>query len=189
MRKTIVIFISLLAFIGLACGLSFPKTDNKKAEWPTPSVSEEEAQKFEQNVQAAGDQLNANEPVVLVVTESELTSFATLQLQKLEVSAFVEPQIYLRDGKVQVFGKYVEAASVDISVKLGLLVSDGLLKIQIDAITLNGFTAPDQLAKKVQLAIAEQVEPALNQWLVGGMYVDKIEIGDGILTITGHNPK
>jgi len=188
MRKTIVIFISLLTLIGLACGLFTPKDDARNS-WPTPVVSEDEAQKFKDNVQSAGDQLNANQPVVLVVTESELTSYVAYELQNQDVSVIQNPQIYLRDGNVQVYGQYDEAGtSLNISVTLRFPVSDGKVQVQIVTIALNGFKAPASLASKVQLAVTEQVEPGLNEWLANGMYIDALQIGDGILTITGHNP-
>ena len=188
MRKTIVIFISLLTLIGLSCGLFTPKEDGRSS-WPTPVVSENEAQKFKENVKSAGDQLNANQPVVLVVTESELTSFVVFELQNQDISVIQDPQIYLRDGNVKVYGQYEEAGTtLNVSVQLRFAVLDGKIQIQIETVSLNGFNAPDSLASKVQMAISEQVEPALNQWLGDGMYIDTLQIGDGILTITGHKP-
>lgn len=191
MKKTISLFISLLAFIGLACGLSLPKDTNsgERDQWPTPVVSEEQAQILEQNVKSAIEQLNANQPVVLIVTESELTSFVKMELARQGVTVISEPQIYLRSGLVQVFAQYKEGnAALDFSATMEFLVVNGQISVKLQKITLGGFNAPELLRSQAQTAITDQVEPALNQWLANGMYIDSLAIADGTLTLTGHKP-
>ena len=180
--------ILLLAVATLGCGIFTPKSSDRDS-WPTPVISADEAQKLEDSVREAAKQLDSNLPVVLVVTESQLTSFVALKLEEQAITAIQAPQIFLRDGKVLADVTYNEGgAELKMSVDLKFVLNDGVITVMIEAIRLNGFSAPLAMVNKAQTAITEQVEPALNEYLTKGMYIDSLIIADGTLTMTGKKP-
>lgn len=180
--------IFVLAFATLGCGIFTPKGSDRDS-WPTPVISTEEAQNLEDNVRDAAKQLDSNLPVVLVISESQLTSFVALRLEEQAITAVQDPQIFLRDGKVLANVTYNEGgAALKMSVDIKFLLNDGVISVMLEAIRLNGFSAPMALVNKAQIAITEQVQPALNEYLTKGMYVDSLVIADGTLTLTGKKP-
>ncbi len=188
MRKTIFVFLSIFVLTSLACGWFAPKSQPNDS-WPTPVVSTQEAQQLQDNVKAANDQLATSDQLDLVITESQLTSFLVTQLADQGITSLESPQIYLRDGKVQVYATYVEAGtSVDLAVVLSFSANQGKVVVTLESVKIAGFTAPTALVNKAQDAIRTQVEPSLNQWLAETMYIESVAVADGNLTLHARKP-
>ena len=90
-----------LIFTSLACRLT-AKTSAKPVE--TIAVSTEAVGSLEEKVQEAVDQAAQGQTVELSLTEEEITSLLAQKLNEQGEVMVSDPQVYLRDDKVQVFG-------------------------------------------------------------------------------------
>ncbi|MGH2524686.1 MAG: hypothetical protein ACRDH2_19440, partial [Anaerolineales bacterium] len=100
-RFWIMLCVISLGAASLACGL--PGRGG-----PTPPASP-----IPVSTEAAGELLDvwksavensSNGEVSVVVTEAQLTSYAAIKLAEQEDPPLRDPQIFLRDGKVQIYG-------------------------------------------------------------------------------------
>ncbi len=186
-RITIFCFI-IIATTSLACGFLSPQKSGGDV-WPTPIVSTEQAKQLQDNLKAANDQLAANQNIDLVITESQLTSLVVQELDNQGITVIKNPQIYLRDGKVQTFAKYVEgSAEIDIQIILSFTAQNGKIAVTLEGVKLAGFTAPQLLMSQIQDAVRTNVEPLVNERLSTDLFIDSLTIENGNLTLKGHKP-
>jgi uncharacterized protein YpmS len=184
MRKTIIVMFLVLSLAAIAFRLgSTSTTENTGTSIP---VSTEESLKFEENVKATADSVAATGQFDLEVTESQLTSYVYYQTLDHPEIGISDPQIYLRDGKIQMYGKYTGSiVPVNIEMVITPLVADGKIKLQLDSVKLGPASAPDVLVEQLQKIITDQIEPSLNDNLTNGLYIESLSIADGKLTLHG----
>ena len=60
----------------------------------------------------------------LTFTEEQITSYVAIKLAEQADAPFTDPQIFLRDGKLQIFGK-AHAGKLTANARIILSASDG----------------------------------------------------------------
>ncbi len=158
---------------------------------PTPSgqpipVSTEAAgslqQQFEQALQSSGQ----NGQLTLTINETQLTSLLAAKLSSLPDPFLTEPQVYLRDGQMQIYGKakrgYFEA-NVGI-VLTASIDANSLPLIEVTSADFGPIPVPDNLNKTISSMVQEAYTGALGP-LATGFALDSIVITDGVMTLKG----
>jgi len=170
--------LAILALASLACNL--PLGGPKPPGDPIP-VSEAAAEELE-NIWKSVDL--ANGQVELVITEEQLTSFVALKLASDPDTPIQEPQIYLRDGQVQIYGiARTENFSTPALIKLTpSLDADGRPVFTISEADFGPLPVPEALletlSSNLNAALIGQLET-----LVPGVRITRLAIADGELTI------
>ena len=182
--RTLVAVVAALALATLACSPSLGIGAPTPPGSPVP-VSTEAAGQLEG---AWGTAVaNTNKGLVTVVmTEEQLTSYAALKLTSDANSPIEDPQIYLRNGKLMLYGK-VKTNNVTLPAALTLSVvptAAGAVSVTIDAADVGPMPVPsalrDVLASNLNNLIAQNAGGSNT-----GFKVTDIVIADGKMTISG----
>jgi hypothetical protein len=97
-----------------------------------------------------------------------------------------DPQVYLRDGQMQIFGKTrqgIFTANIGIIVEVGV-DEDGKPKIEIVSADFGPFPAPEGLNNAISALIQEAYAGAAGP-VATGLRIQTISIAGGMMTITG----
>jgi uncharacterized protein YpmS len=184
MKKRLWIIIFVLAAVSLACNLSIfsPKTPA-----PPIPVTTEAVQSLEETAQNAYNDFQQSGTVKLTITEAQLTSLVATKLAESGDQTITDPQVYLRDGKILVYGTVktdnLEAkAEVIMSV---VLDSSGQPSFKIESAKLGPFPLPQnlisQLETRLNLIFRQEIAS-----LAPNTVIDSIQIADGQMVIEGH---
>jgi len=184
------IFLLTLLFTSLACTVYVGGPDYSDLA-PIPvsteaveSLKEEMKKSFEAGAQTGIVTLNITEPQITSVIAFRLSADPNMQTDKKPIIA--EPQVYLRDGQMKIYGKSQQgmfAANIGIIVNMGV-DELGKPKIEIASADFGPFPAPaginDALTALIEEAYTGSIGPAAT-----GLRIETITIADGIMTITG----
>ena len=174
---------SILLLAALACRMNLGG--------PTPSgqpipVSTEAAgslqQQFGQALQGSGP----NGQLTLTINEIQLTSLLAEKLASTSDPLISDPQVYLRDGQMQIYGKakrgYFEA-NVGI-VLTPTIDANGQPLIEVTSADFGPVPVPENLNESISSMVQEAYTGALGP-LATGFSLDSIVIADGVMTLTG----
>jgi len=150
-------------------------------------VTTEAVQSLEETAQDAYGNLQQGENIKLTINEAQLTSLVAMKLAESGEQTITNPQIYLRDGKIQVFGTVKTdnlEALAEVIVGVGVN-SSGQLDFNIESAKLGPFPLPGNLISQLEtrLDIIFQQEIAS---LAPNTAFDSILIADGQMIIEGH---
>jgi uncharacterized protein YpmS len=171
----------------LACNLLNRISDSSIE--PTPiTVTNESANNLRKDLSTAVERLKDGEKVTLVIDEAELTSLVAVELSKQSDPILYEPQIYLREGGVQIIGKVLQGGFM-VPAQLDLILtinSAGQPQINIKSAKIGPLELPDsmlvELTSQVDSALMHNVRPRIKD-----IFVESILIADGLMTITGRS--
>jgi uncharacterized protein YpmS len=144
-------------------------------------------QELEENLESAATQASSSGAVTVEVTEAQLTSLVAFQLQSQEQQILQDPQVFLRDGQIQLYGNAVQGGlSLPVSIVATVSVAeDGTPRYEILSANAGPVPLPDsildQLTARLDQALAGQLSPETTN-----MVIEEITIADGKMTITGH---
>jgi uncharacterized protein YpmS len=176
----------ILLSLSLAC--RFPsKAPVKPVE--TIAVSTEAVASLEEKVQNTIDQAAQGQTVELSLSEEEVTSLLAQKLSEQGEISFTDPQVYLRDDKVQMFGN-VQSGKLKVSLQVVLepkVDTSGKASLELISVNMGLISAPDSLVNTIQA----QADQFLNEFLQKSgesFIVESITARDGLLTIRGHRP-
>jgi uncharacterized protein YpmS len=168
-----------LVAAGLACAL--PGGPKLPAS-PIP-VSTEAAGEMQNAVQTAVAEAVQSKTLELTLTEEQITSYVAVKLAEQTEAPFTDPQIFLRDGKIQIFGK-AHAGQLTASAKIVLsasIDSEGQLSLTVDEADFGPVPVPETILQDV----SAQLEKALTEQAGSNFVVTDITIAEGELTLTG----
>ena len=183
----IILILGILSLTSLACNL-LNRISNSSIE-PTPiPVTNESVNNLREDLATAEEQLNSGEKVTLVINEAELTSLVALELEKQSYPIFYEPQIYLRDGEVQIMGKVLQGGFL-LPAQLSLVLttnSDGKPQINLRSAKIGPLELPEsmleELTSQVDSVFIRNINPRIKD-----IFVESILITDGLMTIIGRS--
>jgi hypothetical protein len=158
---------------------------------PTPSglpipVSTDAAsslqQQFQQAIQGAGE----GGLLTLTINETQLTSLLATKLSSLPDPFISEPQVYLRDGQIQIYGK---AARSYFEANVGIILtatidSNGQPLVEISSADFGPIPVPEDMTSAISAMVQEAYTGALGP-LATGFKLDSIVIADGLMMLTG----
>ena len=180
-RIFFVLFILLAASIACRMNVGGPTPSGQ----PIP-VSTEAAgslqQQFEQALQSSGQ----GGQLTLTINETQLTSLISARLSKLSDPFITDPQVYLRDGQIQIFGKAAKGffeANVAI-ILTASIDSQGQPLIEITSANFGPIPVPEDMTTTISDMVQEAYTGALGP-LAMGFKLNSISIGDGVMTLTG----
>jgi hypothetical protein len=130
--------------------------------------------------------------VTLNFTEQQITSYIAARLQndsslKQNNQPLInDPQVYLRDGQMQIYGKTKQGmftANIGIIVNVGV-DENGQPKIDIVSADFGPLPAPKGLNEAVAAMVREAYTGSLGP-VATGLRIENISIANGIMTISG----
>jgi len=167
----------------LACTINVGGPD-----YPTPAipVSTQAVEELNQTIQTAVAAGAESGEVTLAITEPELTSYLASELAAQTEPFITDPQVYLRDGQVRIFGTARQGYFVATAGITVMAMSDiqGQLKIEITSADFGPLPVPDTLKEAVTAAIQEAYTGPLGP-VATGFRLESITIADGSMNIVG----
>jgi hypothetical protein len=97
-----------------------------------------------------------------------------------------DPQVYLRDGQMQIYGKTQQgmfAANIGIIVQVGV-DAEGKPLIEIVSADFGPFPAPEGLRNAITAMVEEAYTGSLGP-VATGLRIESISIAGGVMSITG----
>ena len=192
MKKSKHLLISTLALMlaSLACTIFVGGPDYSDRQ-PIP-VSADSAQSLKDEIKQAFEAGAASGDVTIHITEAQITSVLASRLQtdqNLQQDSkplITDPQVYLRDGQMQIFGKTQQgmfAANIGIIVSMSV-DENGKPKIEITSADFGPMPAPGGLNQAISSMIQEAYTGSVGP-VATGLRIQTITIADGIMTISG----
>lgn len=182
--RTILAALAALGLAALACGPGFGLGAPTPPASPIP-VSTQAAGQLE-GVWGTAVANAAHGTITVVMTEEQLTSYAALKLTSDPNTAITDPQIYLRNGEMLLYGK-VKTNNLTLPAAVTLSVvptAAGAISVTIDSANIGPLPVPsalrDTLASNLNDVIAQNAGAGNI-----GFKVINVSIADGKLTLTG----
>jgi uncharacterized protein YpmS len=172
-----------LALASLACtvfvgGPDYPPT--------SIAVSTEAVGSLDDQVHAAQTAAAQNGVLALTVNETQITSLLASKLEAQPDPFIRDPQVYLRNNEIQVYGKAAQG-NLEANVRIVLSASidaEGKPVIAVTSADFGPLPAPEGLNKTISALIDEAFTGALGPAAVG-LRLESITIADGVMTMTG----
>ncbi len=184
------IFLLTLLLTSLACTMNVGGPDYSNL--PAVPVSTEYAQSIQDEVQRAFQEGAQSGTITLKLTEQQLTSYIAEKLQtdpRLQRDGkplIDDPQVYLRDGQMQIYGKTQQGpftANIGIVMNVGV-DENGQPKVDIASADFGPLPAPEGLRDTIAAMIREAYMGSLGP-VATGLRIESISIADGIMTVSG----
>jgi hypothetical protein len=185
--KTQQIFL-LIGGIALALAVMACKMNIGGPGYPTPGipVSTEAVGELKSSFATAVAAEAISGEISLTITEPQLTSLLYYQLQTQTQLLITNPQVYLQDGQLQVYGtasnSYFEVTA-RIILNAGV-DNQGQLLIELTSADFGPLPVPEGLKEIITTSIKEAYTGALGP-VATGFRLQNISIADGLMTITG----
>jgi hypothetical protein len=185
------IFITLLILTSIACTIFVGGPDYSSL--PPIPVSAEAAESIKEEIKRAFEAGLETGVVTFNLTEPQITSYLAFRLQTdpnlqqtNKTPLISNPQVYLRDGQMQIYGKTQQgifAANIGIIVSVGVDEA-GQPKIEIVSADFGPFPAPEGLKDAITAIIREAYTGSLGP-VATGLRIETIVIANSVMTITG----
>jgi hypothetical protein len=182
-RFRILLFLSALILSTLACTMFVGGPEYPEGTIP---VSAEAVESLRQQIEAAALAGADSGEVTLQINEEQITSYIAFRLAEQENPVLKNPQVFLRDGQMQVYG-IIERGYFVANVLVALTVGvDELGQPQIEIATADfgPFPAPDGLKQSITALITEAYTGSLGP-VATGFRLERIDIANGVMTVTG----
>lgn len=185
------LFLLSLVLTSLACTVFVGGPDYSSL--PPVPVSAEAAESIKEELRRAFETGAQTGVVTINLTEPQITSYLAARMQtdpSLQQSdkkpLITDPQVYLRDGQMQIYGKTQQgmfAANIGIIVQVGV-DAEGKPLIEIVSADFGPFPAPEGLRNAITAMVEEAYTGSLGP-VATGLRIETISISDGIMSITG----
>ncbi|MBI3169218.1 MAG: hypothetical protein HYZ22_12115 [Chloroflexi bacterium] len=183
-KNHIYLFIISLVISSLACSINVGGP-----EYPAQTIpsSPSDAQALRDMIQQAMLTGAETGVITLTVTENQLTAYMAEKLSQQENPPFTDPQVLLRNGQMQMYGKITRGwftANMLITMNVVIDETTGQPKIQIASADFGPFPAPEGINNAISAIIDEAFTGSFGPVAVG-FRLQTITIADGIMTLTG----
>ncbi len=189
--KTIFLTLILtLILTSLACTVFVGGPDYSDLT-PIP-VSSESAQSLKDGIKKSFEDGLLTGVVTITITEPQITSYLAERLatdpnlQQNDEPIITDPQVYLRDGQMKIYGKTKQGMfTANIGIILNIGVDEaGKPKIEIASADFGPFPAPEGINETITALIDEAFTGSLGP-VATGLRIETIAIVDGTMTIVG----
>ena len=185
------LFLTILVLTSLACTIFVGGPDYSSL--PPIPVSAEAAESIKAEIQRAVEAAAQTGVITVNLTEPQITSYLAARLQtdpSLQQSdkkpLITDPQVYLRDGQMQIYGKTQQGmftANIGIIVNMGIDVN-GQPQIDVVSADFGPFPAPEGLKDAITAMVREAYTGSLGP-VATGLRIETISIANGVMTVTG----
>jgi hypothetical protein len=182
--SSLYIFFTSLVLASLACTIFVGGPDYPAQTVP---ISADEVQNMRTQIEQAFLAGAETGVITLQFTESQLTSYIALKMQERTDPPFTEPQILLRNGQMQMYGKVMRgpfAANILITMNVSIDAATGLPKIEVASADFGPFPAPEGINNAISAIIEEAFTGSFGPVAIG-FRLESITIADGIMTMVG----
>jgi hypothetical protein len=185
------IFLVSLMLTSLACVIFVGGPDYSNL--PPIPVSADAAASIKDEIKRAVEAAADTGVITVNLTEPQITSYLASRLQtepSLQQSdkkpLITDPQVYLRDGQMQIYGKTQQGlftANIGIIVNMGV-DANGQPEINIASADFGPFPAPEGLKDAITAMVREAYTGSLGP-VATGLRIESISTANGVMTITG----
>jgi hypothetical protein len=185
------LFLLSLVLTSLACVVFVGGPDYSNL--PPIPVSAEAAESIKAEIQRAVQAAADTGVITVNLTEPQITSYLAARLQtdpSLQQSdkkpLITDPQVYLRDGQMKIYGKTQQGlftANIGILVNMGV-DADGQPQIEIASADFGPFPAPEGIKDAITAMVKEAYTGSLGP-VATGLRIESIAIVNGVMTVTG----
>lgn len=185
------LFLLILALTSLACMINVGGPDYSSL--PAIPVSAEAAASIQDEIRRAVEAAAQTGVITVNLTEPQITSYLASRMQtdpSLQQSdnkpLITEPQVYLRDGQMQIYGKTQQGmftANIGILVNMGV-DANGQPQIEVASADFGPFPAPKGLKDAITAMVREAYTGSLGP-VATGLRIESIAIANGVMTVTG----
>jgi hypothetical protein len=173
----------VLALAILACTINIGGPDYPTHAIPITTMAVGELQSSLETAIAAAA---LSGQITLTFSEPQLTSYLYYTLQIQSQPLITNPQVYLRDNQLQVYGTVSEGtfeATARIILNAGV-DDQGQLKIEFVSADFGPLPVPDGLKEIITVTVQEAYTGALGP-VATGFRLQNVTISDGTMTVVG----
>ena len=177
----LMVLVSLVGAV-LACDLA--------VSGPTPPgspipVSTEAAGQLTEIWKTAFDNAQ-NGQVSVVITEAQITSFLALKLAEQPNPPLTDVQVFLRDGKVQIYGnaKAGNVSTTALAVLGVTITTEGQISFAVEKADFGPIPVPASLLESLSTGLNEAFTGKVGSFATG-IKISSIGIADGNMAIIG----
>ena len=186
-KKKNAVFFAILSLLlaTLACSMSIGGPEDPYPQIGIP-VSVQAVENMQAQFKAAFETGVKGENVILTITETQITSYFAMKLGTESDPFFTDPQVYLRDGQMQIFGKASQGyftATTNVIISVGV-DEQGQPDIRIVSADFGPLLVPDSLASGLSAIIKEAYTGAIGP-VATGFRIEQIGIIDGFMVVSG----
>jgi hypothetical protein len=177
----IVPFILILTVLACEINIGGPAYPDQRIPVSTDAAGE--LQSAMQTAAASGEESGQE---TLVITEPQLTSYLAARLNTQDQPLFTEPQVYLQDGQIQVYGT-AQQGYFQVNIKIVVTVGvdeQGQPTIELTSADFGPLPVPDGLKDAVTAAIQEAYTGAIGP-IATGFRLESITVANGTMTVIG----
>jgi len=185
------LFLLSLVLTSLACVVFVGGPDYSNL--PPIPVSADAAASIKDEIKRAVEAAADTGVITVNLTEPQITSYLAARLQtdpSLQQSdkkpLITDPQVYLRDGQMQIYGKTQQGmftANIGILVNMGV-DANGQPEIDVASADFGPFPAPKGLKDAITAMVKEAYTGSLGP-VATGLRIESISIANGVMTVTG----
>jgi hypothetical protein len=185
------LFLLSLVLTSLACVVFVGGPDYSNL--PPIPVSADAAASIQDEIKRAVEAAADTGVITVNLTEPQITSYLATRLQtdpSLQQSdkkpLITDPQVYLRDGQMQIYGKTQQGlftANIGILVNMGV-DANGQPQIDVASADFGPFDAPAGLRDAITAMVKEAYTGSLGP-VATGLRIESISIANGVMTVTG----
>jgi hypothetical protein len=179
-RPAIALSGTLLALAALACHLDIGGPEPPGPPIPVSTEAANELQHIWQSVVAGA----AGGEIALIIDERQLTSLLAMQLQTHEKPLMREPQVFLRQGFLQLYG-VTDRGPFRATFLLAIqpvIDANGDLEFEITSADFGPLLAPQGLKSALSTILTEALTGTLGSF-ASGIRISSIAIVDGQMAI------
>ena len=185
------LFLTILVLTSLACTIFVGGPDYSSL--PPIPVSAEAVASIQDEMRRAIEAAAQTGVMTVNLTEPQITSYLAARLQtdpSLQQSdkkpLITDPQVYLRDGQMQIYGKTQQGmftANIGVIVSMGI-DPNGQPQIDVVSADFGPFPAPEGLKDAITAMVREAYTGSLGP-VATGLRIESISIANGVMTVTG----
>ena len=172
-----------LLFASLACQIDIGGPERPGA---LIQANEQQATEVAQTWSQALDDAVSSGQVTILFNENQVSGFVTQRLQADPDPIIKDPQIYLRQGQIQVFGIF-ERGILKSAVLLRiepLVDAEGQLSLQVVEVSVGPIPAPELLMESISAVLTEALTGSFGS-LATGLRITSVAISEGEMAIVG----
>ena len=182
-RSRLLPFLAHMLTAKMACTVFTGGPDYPEQTIP---VSIEAVDSLKQQIEKAVTDGAQSGVVYLFINETQITSYLAFKLQADADPLFTDPQVFLRDGQMRIYGKTKQGMfTANIGIVLGVGVDElGKPKLQLVSADFGPLPLPSGLNDAITAIIEEAYTGSLGP-VATGFRIEMILIADGVMAMVG----
>lgn len=179
----ILLVILSLTLAGLACTVDVGGPEPPGAPI---AIQPSEAEQLQSSWRAALDDALETGQVSVLINETQMTAFLAERLTDREEPLIRNPQVYLRDNQIEVFGvaeRGILKANILITVTPEI-TDEGEVTFQLSEASVGPVPAPSALKSTISAVLTEAFTGSIGS-LATGIRISSLAIADGQMAIVG----